>query len=298
MDNLYQYLSVNSLRRFSQQPYPLYYTKTNYWKFFGLIFFLSYFFNFFFEPFEVNRSEHKMSYFWICFLHAFLPTLIATAYFLIINYTTKSYYNWTVGKEFLHISSVLFLIGISNFFIRDVIYNNPDNWSLRYLFEEVRNTFLVGILIMSVLIPVNYSLLLHKNAKSAQKVNGNRSKPVANGHTQLIQTQVKAEEFELLPDDLIAVRSDGNYSEFFIKSKNGVVKLLKRVSLKELELQLIDYPHLMKTHRGWLVNLNWVSQTTGNAGGYQLTLSDFPEKVPVSRSLISSFNEKMATLNH
>jgi DNA-binding LytR/AlgR family response regulator len=192
---------------------------------------------------------------------------------------------------------VLLLIGLANFFIRDVIYENPENWSLKYLFEEIRNTFLVGILIMAIVVPINYIRLLQKHIKSAQKLNGKRSNPVSTSHAQLIRTQVKAEEFELFPSDLIAVRSDGNYSEFFIKSRNGVVKLLKRISLKEIELQLSDYPHLMKTHRGWLVNLNWVSQTTGNAGGYQLLLSDFSEKVPVSRSLISQFNERMIALN-
>ena len=58
--------------------------------------------------------------------------------------------HWNLGKEILHISIILFLIGIADFLIRDVIYTNPNNWSLRYLWEEVRNTFLVGLLLQFI----------------------------------------------------------------------------------------------------------------------------------------------------
>ncbi|WP_236587714.1 LytTR family DNA-binding domain-containing protein [Marivirga aurantiaca] len=238
-----------------------------------------------------------MSYFWICFLHAFLPAIIAFIYFSVVNFYTKSYNTWTVGKELLHISIVLLLIGIENFLLRDLIYDNPNNWSFRYFFEEIRNAFLVGMLIVMIIIPFNYSLLLHKNIKSAQEVKEKSPKFLNESAVKLIHTQVKSDEFELYPNDLIVVRSDGNYSEFFIHSKDDVIKLLKRISLKELEQQLSDFPQLMKTHRGWLVNLNSVTQTTGNAGGYQLTLTDFAEKVPVSRSIIPQFNERMSSLN-
>lgn len=289
-------LSVYALKDFLERPYPLYYTKRNSWRFFAVIFLIPFFFSLIFEPFEVNRSEHKISYFWICLLHSLIPTIIASLYFLLVDALRKSYETWTIGKEFLHITIVLLLIGIGNFLLRDVIYFNPENWSFRYFFEEIRNTFLVGTLIMAIVIPVNYSLLLRKNIKSAQKLKEKSNNPQREIKAQLIRTQVKADEFELFPEDLIAIRSDGNYSEFFIRSKKGMLKLLKRISLKEIDQQLSDYPQLMKTHRGWLVNLYYVTQTQGNAGGYQLTLSEFPEKVPVSRSLLAQFNERMASL--
>lgn len=288
---------VKSLIGFFQQPYPFYYTKSNSWKYFVLIFLISFFFNFVFEPFEVTPDEHKMSFFWICFLHAFLPSLIAFIYFSLIDYSSKSYKTWTVGNEFTHIAIVLLVIGIENFLLRDIIYDNPNNWSYAYLWEEIRNAFLVGLLIVALIIPINYSILLHKNLKSAQQVKEHSNHSFNETQSQLIQTQVKADEFHLSLQDLIAVRSDGNYSEFFIQSEKGLIKLLKRISLKELEMQLAAFPQLMKTHRGWLVNLNRVSETAGNAGGYQLTLLGLPEKVPVSRSLINGFNERMISIN-
>jgi hypothetical protein len=233
----------------------------------------------------------------ICVLHAFIPALITIAYFSLINYLTKNYKQWTVGKEVLHIAIVLLLIGIGSFLLRDMIYNNPDNWSSRYLFEEIRNTFLVGVLIIAIIVPINYNLLLKKHVRSAQKLKSKGGRPMFESSAKIIQTEVKADDFELFPDKLIAVRSNGNYSQFFISTEQGITKLLKRISLKELEQQLSDFPQLLKTHRGWLVNLNWVVKTTGNAGGYQLTLSDFPEKVPVSRSLIVQFNERMSSMS-
>ncbi|GAA5032961.1 hypothetical protein GCM10011506_22830 [Marivirga lumbricoides] len=289
---------IKSLIGFFQQTYPFYYTKSNSWKYFLLIFLIAFSFNFIFEPFNVNRGEHKMSYFWICFLHTFIPSLIALIYFSLLDYFSKSYRTWTVGNEFIHILIVLLVIGIENFLIRDIIYNNPNNWSYAYFFEEIRNTFLVGFLIIVLIIPINYNFQLRKNNEAALQVKESGSKANDKNSTQLIQAQVKADEFKLVLDDLIAVRSDGNYSEFFIQSEKEPVKLLKRISLKELEMQLTDFPEILKTHRGWLVNLNTVVQTQGNAGGYQLTLSGLSIKVPVSRSLIPNFNERMTSLSN
>ena len=85
-----------------------------------------------------------------------MPFPIAYLYLNFINRYLKSDVNWTLGKELLNLSILLLLIGIAGFLIRDLIYTNSDNWSLRYFLEEIRNTFLIGFLLLIIVLPINF----------------------------------------------------------------------------------------------------------------------------------------------
>lgn len=284
---------VTELNRILRQPYPMYYFQERVIWLFFFVFVFSFFFSYFFEPFVVYRPEHRMNYIWICLIHAAWPALFAGIYFFVLQKLLKSYDQWTVGKEFLHIGILLFLIGVGNFLMRDIIYNNPENWSVRYIWEEIRNTFLVGMLILVIIVPLNYIRLLKKNRASLNELFTPVREIKANTSAFLmIQTQSKADDFTLNPNLFIVARTDGNYTEFFIQQEADIQKLVKRITLSDLEKQLTDYPHIIKTHRAWLVNLNKVNKVSGNAQGYQLEMQALNEKPPVSRSLISNFNSK------
>jgi uncharacterized membrane protein (DUF106 family) len=289
---------INNIKAFLRQPYPLYYFKGNG----GTLVFLSIFvflllFTYFFEPFIVNRAEHRMGYFLICLIHSGLVTMIAFIYFLLLEHILKAYQQWTIGKEFLHLSIVLLLIGIGNFLIRDVIYNNPNNWSMGYLLEEIRNTFLVGMLIMVIFVPINYILLLRQNVRDSMDLRAGQGKEYlqADISNLSIKTQLNTDDFDLDTERLLLARADGNYMELYVESEGKVEKLIKRMTLKELEGQLAHIPFILKTHRAYLVNLRKIQSVKGNAQGYQLKISGSDEIVPVSRSMIAGFKEKITT---
>lgn len=288
-------LSISKIKNLLRQPYPFYYFRERAFLLFAAIFAFSFFFLYFFEPFTVHRAEHRISYFWICLLHAGQPTVLALIYFWLLEKFTKDYDLWTIGKEFLHVGILLLLIGIGSFLIRDVIYFNPYNWSWGYFFEEIRNTFLIGFLILAIFVPLNYVRLLRQYVKqaeglpprSAAKHPQNEPNPIA------IKTQVISDDFELHSNSLLFARADGNYMELFLEANGQVVKLIKRISLKELEEQLRHIPHIFKSHRAYLVNLRKVVSTKGNAQGYQLKLSGVEERIPVARSMIAQFKKEM-----
>ena len=133
------------MKVYIKQPYPYYYEDLK--KVFLLlccISIVSFLFSYLFEPFNTDEAEHKISSLEIVIMHALIPVPIALGYLFLLNKTIKDTISWTIGKEFFHLSMILFIIGLTDFLIRDLIYTNPDNWSLRYLWEEIRNTFLVG----------------------------------------------------------------------------------------------------------------------------------------------------------
>ncbi len=295
MIKIKQIAQPDKIVSFLLQPYPFYYQGKLLWKIAGLLFVGTLLFNYVFEPFEVYAPEHKMNYFWISFIHAFNPVIILGV-FSLFKISSKAEENWTVRKEIILIVVFLLLVGIAQFIVRDIIYDNPDNWSWRYLFEEIRNTFLIGTLFAIIFTSLNYNRLNTRNIKKAGELNllHDLPQPTCNSMV-LIETQVKNDDFSLNIDNLLFAKADGNYVEFYIVEEK-INKVVKRITLKELQSLLKPFPSIIKTHRSYLVNLRHVNSVTGNAQGYKLRLNNYDEKVPVSRNMIQHF-EAMVNRN-
>ena len=278
------------LKEYLKEPYPYYYGNSRRILFLlVLISILSFSFSYFFEPFDVNVSEHKINSAWILFVHAFIPLPIAYLYFSFINSILKKNTTWTLGKEIVNLSFILLIIGVVSFLIRDLIYNNPNNWSVKYLWEEIRNTFLVGVLLLIIVLPLNLERLINKHSNSLKKLSI-APKKISNDTTIAIKTPIVLENFDLIIKDFLFAKVESNYIEMYTFSLGEIQKTLIRMTLKELQDQLETYPFIFKTHRSYLVNTNTIESTSGNAQGYQLLLKNCSIFIPVSRSNIASFN--------
>jgi len=147
------------------EQYPYLYQGKSLWTIISLLFLMTFFFGYLFEPFEVYIPEHKMNYFFICFIHALTPVIVLILFsFFKISPIIKE--EWTKKKEILLIIIYFLSNGLVQFFIKDVLYNNSNNWSWNYLFEEIKNTFLVGGLFLFILMPLNFNRLNKKNANT------------------------------------------------------------------------------------------------------------------------------------
>jgi len=280
---------MKALASLLKEPYPYYYQQQDLPKVLLGVFLVGFGFIYFFEPFNVEVQEHRMGYFWISLIHAGLASLEVYLIFTVLNLLKIREEQWTVGREMFSLALVLLSIGIGSFLIRDLIYDNPHNWSMGYLLEEIRNAFLIGLLLVFILVPLNYSRIYRKNAEHAAAFEpGVETEKEPKSEVSVrIETMVKSDNFTLDLENFLFAKAEGNYLEFYLM--NGQ-KELKRLTMKELEVQLQDFPWILKTHRSYLVNTRKITKVAGNAQGYQLSLSDFPQAVPVSRGMISAFD--------
>lgn len=279
-----------------KQPYPFHYHIGKLHVLSSVYFAVIFLFLWLFEPFHVNPEEQKLDYWLICLLHACVPALIFYTYFLLLGFVVseKTTDNWTVGMEIQHLCILFFLFGIASFLVRDVIYTNPDNWSWRYFFEEIKNTFLGGTLIASLLILLNFYRLYTGTQKQAIELNKHlqedkESKPLLVS----VKTQVKADDFDLKIETFLFARAEGNYVEIFCQTPDGVKRELKRITLTKLEAQLNTIPQLIRSHRAYLVNTNHTHRISGNAQGYQVFFTGTNEHALVARSKMQVFNALM-----
>ncbi|MBF8151585.1 LytTR family transcriptional regulator [Winogradskyella sp. F6397] len=280
------------IKSYIKKPYPFYYEELK-----KVLFILcalalvSFLFTYLFEPFNVNVSEHRINSLWIVVLHSVIPIPIAFMYVFFLNKSVKNIENWTLGKEFLHLAVILFLIGLASFLIRDFIYTNPDNWSFRYLWEEIRNTFLVGSLLLIIILPLNLERLIYKHSTVLQKLPIQQQNTKEVNTIAQIQTPILEEKFELDIQTFLFAKVDGNYLEIFFSTSNGFEKYLKRLTLKEFDDQLNAFSFIFKVHRSYIVNLKAITSISGNAQGYVLNLKEYTQgTIPVSRSRIQEFN--------
>ena len=262
-----------------------------------IVFALSFSFSYFFEPFEVNRTEHKLDYFWICVLHAFLPVLIAFIYLSILNLSIKNDLKWTLGKEALHLTILLLLFGLGSYLIRDIIYDKPDNWELHYLIEEITNTLLVGLLLIIILLPLNLQRLKNKYQASALNLEQNITKTSIANEELEIKSTIPSENFTIDISNFIFAQVDANYIDIYIKTSDGTEKKMIRQSLKNLQKQLKSFSLIVQTHRSYLVNISYIESVSGNAQGYLISLSSCKLKVPVSRSKVEDFRQLFSENN-
>lgn len=270
------------------QPYPFFHKGRELLRNTLLIVSIGFLFDYLIEPFNVNRAEHRYAYWVICLAHT---GGAAVAYFVYSSIVGLFIHedDWNVKKGMLYSMGLLLMIGILNFFWRDVIYDNPHNFSLRYFIEEIKNTFLVGSLILFFIMTINFNLQSRKNKLQASHFHQPNAPEEASVLIP-IQAAIPSDNFKLDPAQLLCIRSDGNYVEFYLREGNETKKLIKRLTLQSAADQLADFPFIQKTHRAFLVNTRHVGKVEGNAQGYQLTIDHLQFSIPVSRGHIAPFN--------
>lgn len=84
--------------------------------------------------------------------------------------------------------------------------------------------------------------------------------------------------------DLILVQALDNYARVVWLERGKARHKTLRITLKGLQAQL-DAPFIFRCHKSFLVNTRHRFQLSGNAKGFKLRCKDWPEPIPVSRSL-------------
>ncbi|TGD56718.1 LytR/AlgR family response regulator transcription factor [Flavobacterium humi] len=282
---------------FLEQPYPYYYEGKKLVQIMGMIFSIALLFNYLLQPFDVNVSEQKMDYFWVCFIHSVNPLLVLLCLSFLYNLFPKITDHWKIRKEVVFILLLVVFTGISQFLIREIIYKNPLNWSWHYFREEVLNAFIAGLFLGPIVILINGNRQQAKNQLKASHISEllADTKETHPNTTLLIETEVKSEKFTFDSNTFVYAKAEGNYTDIYLKKEQGVQKLTKRISLKNLEAQLQQFPYIIKTHRSILINKDYIENVSGNAQGYKVTLQDCPDTIPVSRNYIQSFDSETAS---
>lgn len=283
---------MNLFQKFLQQPYSFYFEGKKLWQIVLVIYLMAQFYNSVIQPFDVYHPELRFGAFITELIHSLIPVIVILYMALFLKRSPGLTDNWTLKKELILFFVILLQVGVLDFLVRDLIYDNPKNWSWHYLGEEVLNTLMGGMLIVTPIISVNLNIQLLKNQERAEAISIKRDeKPkVQDSLNVFIRTPLASESFQLDVGKLLFVNAEGNYLNLHFEDSPD---LLKRMTLNSLEEVLKDYDLIVRVHRSYLVNLHKVEKISGNAQGYKLKLKGTDHPVPVSRSYLEVFDQKM-----
>lgn len=256
-----------------------------------------------FEPFgmNLNTSENKI---WIELGYGLVTFVVLTIFLILLPLILKSSLseqNWTIGKEFLWLSAILFVIGIGNFLYTTCVVNANYSYLLLFLAFQFY-TYVVGIILLTIVLIIERNILMARNLKMAIELNKqiqHIKKPTSSLENELIvlYSDTKKESVSIPISSLLFIESRGNYIDIH-SINNGKVQIdTLRTTLKLIESSSHKFYQLMRCHRGFLVNTLNVSHVSGNSQAYRLSFKETDIEIPLARSCAKEFQEHLSSCN-
>jgi hypothetical protein len=276
------------------KPYPfLYPTKKNVilaLALFLVIFAINYFIN------DVQSTQQHFTVSRLEFAATF-GLITAVSFFLLFDIAPRLFFSnrlkesWTIGKEFSFIILLFCIIIISNYFYIISVARNQVyfcSWSI-FLFIGFSG-IIIGLAPTLFITLINYTVILKRNLKEAHSYNAQLKSKLPtpllieqNQEIELHSNNLK-ETILIHLSQLCFIKSEGNYVEVYTCQNNQVQKKTYRASIQSIQEQLTTYPYIARAHRSYLVNLQNIQHTEGNARNFQLHFWGTDLTVPVSRS--------------
>jgi nitrate reductase NapE component len=192
---------------------------------------------------------------------------------------------WRIQHEILFILLNLLLISAFNYQYSTTL-SVIDEENRYSIFTFLFMTFTTSIFPISIVVFITEYFLSRKYVIKSDEINRERSLKSEVTSDKVINIVAKSvsDNMSLREEDLLYIKSEENYCSInYLEKDNKTAKLI-RISMTNIENQLVDYPQVIRCHRSYIVNKRHVSKISGNARGYVLHLNGNEGDVPVSRS--------------
>lgn len=275
------YLKSNTLwqasKKYLDQPYP--------WKGIGVeiqliasIAFIVFFILFALQPFELEEHGDQRLLYSLAF--GTVTFVLGTVFYALIQFRVKSpIFNKVLKLKnfYLVLLFYFFVIGTANL-ITDS-YLSQTSIDLYNLLRFLSYTFMLGPILILL-----WVLLIHIRLNNVQQLN----------ITQQLEDLKKPKAIKANSAQILAVKALQNYVQVYRLDNGALTKEIMRKTLSGTQQEL-SHHNLIRCHRSYLVNPNFIRESTGNSGGLMLTLNhqDCPQ-IPVSRTHLSTLREVIA----
>jgi len=258
-----------------------------------IIFFLSvgvFAFLFLFQPFEIGQLAMREKYYLICGL-SFITFLSLSLHLLLLpSFFPRSFSSsaWKIKKEIFWNLWILSTILLGFFF-----YTNFLN-VMKFDFELVLKLIFTAIIPISILIVVTHNRQLRTNLKVADELN-KKLKENKSSLEKIIyfNSDYQKDSLAVKVNLLLFIRSANNYIEVFWKEGDNINNQMVRCSMTNAEELLKEHRFMLKCHRSYMVNVNYIDRIEGNSQGYKLFFQHVNSPIPVSKNMVSRLQESL-----
>ena len=242
-----------------------------------------------FQPFELSAPGLEYRYLKIGGYGIITMLVLANYHYVVLPLFDDQ--SWTVGREITAIFTLIMVIGTFNYLYTAYIFHWSSTIIFGGLLQFVAYTFAVGAFPVTILTLLKQNQLQRRHLDEAQQINvaiHHDSPPASNPQVINLEGDYN-NNLNLDPNHILFIESIGNYIAVHYLEQGKILKKELRSTLTKAQKQLLPYDQFFKTHRAYIVNLQYIKHVSGNAQGLRLTLSEELKEVPVARSKIKEF---------
>jgi len=111
-----------------------------------------------------------------------------------------------------------------------------------------------------------------------------KQKPGPNKKHVTLQSEKTSGKLSFDISELMSVEAQGNYSMFVLFQDNTISRKILHITMKAIEESLSEYEFVVRCHKSYMVNIQYISKITGNSRGYLFHFEKDTDPVPVSRN--------------
>jgi hypothetical protein len=270
------------------RPYPLVEeTKTKLLIISGFGVFVSTFL-YIYQPFGIASISEEYRLFYVLGIGLHIAFTLSLVYFL-IPVLFKSIFmaeKWTIKNEIFYIVLAFFMVTCSNYLYNMLI---GDGIAPYHNFIEFFGiTVAVGIFPVMIMVFFVERNLSSKNIQKAEEYSQllfkREAKKEKNTEITITPETTTTSNLVINYKDFVFATSDNNYSTIYFKEEGKLDNQLLRLTFKNLEEQLIEFSKIIRCHKSYMVNKNYISEVKGNARSLMLKVELYDKMIPVSRS--------------
>lgn len=238
-------------------------------------------FLYFYKPFDINKLSSSLFINSLGYSLIVSLTILFTSFFIPIIFPKQFKLNkWTFGKHIIFILINLIIITIFNW----LFYNktNYNDANVITFLQMTSYTFFGAIILVSVYLFIDdktSKLHFKKLTKDLEKNDDNTTTK----NIITISSEETKEFYTIAINKLVYITNEGNYASIFINENNKLKELIIRKSLLRIEKDLIEFNNIVRCHKSYIINTNYIDSISGNTRGYQLVSKQLNLTIPVSR---------------
>jgi len=210
---------------------------------------------------------------------------------------------WTMGKQLIHQMMILVTVSVANFIYTLAFTNFAWDGLYGFMIVFAMTLGVAGLLFLGFnMLSINLDLksglqnaqeLNEVLKKNAQRVSQNQNQSASTSQVIEFPTEGRDDDIKAEVKDLLFLEAEGNYVNIYIAQNDEVVVKKIRSTFGKVQTIALQYEELMKCHRSFMVNVNYITNLVENAKSYRLQLSKSGLQVPVSRGYIKEFKQSV-----
>ncbi|HWW43290.1 LytTR family DNA-binding domain-containing protein [Pedobacter sp.] len=192
---------------------------------------------------------------------------------------------WTIFRQICWSCWSLFCLGLANYVYTFVCIGRL-HFTMAGLVVFQLYTLIIGSIPVTFLVLIRQNRMLRLNRKSAEVLNDHflLTEPVKDVPGDIVLTAENGKtELNIQVSDLAFIESDGNYIQVYRRKDGLIAPVTIRNSIVKAEAELGNHAQLMRCHRAFIVNTDFIEHVKGNAQGYRLGIKGSDREVYVSR---------------